>query len=80
MEYSNIEGYSHLKRDSRTNSIINTNMAEYNEYLARKKIKSEENQKIQNMEKDLANIKGDLDEIKNLLRGFINEPRWYKFR
>ena len=50
-------------------------MSEYNEYLARKKIKSEENQKIQSMEKDLANIKGDLDEIKNLLRGFINEPR-----
>ena len=72
MEYSNIKGYSHLKRDSRTNSIINTNMSEYNEYLARKKIKSEENQKIQSMEKDLANIKGDLDEIKNLLRNLVN--------
>lgn len=75
MEYSNIKGHSHLKRDQRTNSIINTNMSEYNEYLARKKIKSEENQKIQSMEKDLANIKGDLDEIKNLLRGLANGSR-----
>lgn len=75
MKYSNIEGHSHLKRDSRTNSIINTNMSEYNEYLVRKKLKSEENQKIQNMEKDLANIKGDLDEIKNLLRGLSNGSR-----
>lgn len=72
MEYTNIKGHSYLKRDSRTNSIINTNMSEYNEYLARRKMKSEENQKIQNMEKDLANIKSDLDEIKNLLRGLSN--------
>jgi DNA-binding ferritin-like protein len=75
MEYSNIKGHSHLKRDQRTNSIINTNMSEYNEYLARRKIKSEENQKIQSMEKDLANIRCDLDEIKNLLRGLANGPR-----
>ena len=59
-------------RDQKTNSIINTNMSEYQEYVSRKKAKSEENQKVQNLEKDLANMKDDINEIKNLLRSLVN--------
>jgi hypothetical protein len=47
-------------------------MSEYEQYLARRKSKNEENQKVQNLEGELANIKEDIDEIKNLLRSFIN--------
>ena len=50
-------------------------MAEYNEYLKRKEAKNKENQKIQNIEEDLANMKGDIDEIKNLLRSLVNGSR-----
>lgn len=70
-----VKGYDHLIRDPKTNSIINTNMSEYNEYVSRRESKNEENQKIQNLEKEMDNIKGDLDEIKTLLRSFINESR-----
>ena len=42
------------------------------EYVKRKESKNKENQKIQNLEEDLASIKGDIDEIKNLLRSLIN--------
>jgi hypothetical protein len=68
MEYLKVEGHSHLYRDPKTNSIINRNMSEYQEYVSRKNMKSEENQKIQNLESDVANIKDDIDEIKHLLR------------
>lgn len=68
----NIEGHNHLKRDPRTNSIVNTNMSEYQEYISKRDKKIEENQKIHNLEDDLANIKGDIDEIKNLLRSLVN--------
>lgn len=61
-----------MLRDQRTNSIINTNMSEYNDYLSRKNIKNEEKQKIQNLESELASIKDDISEIKNLLRGIAN--------
>jgi DNA-binding ferritin-like protein len=73
MEYLKVDGHTHLYRDPKTNSIINRNMSEYQEYVSRKNIKSEENQKIQNLESDVANIKDDIDEIKNLLRRLVNE-------
>ena len=75
MEYAKVEGHSHLLRDSKTNSIINTNMVEYQEYLNRRNVKVDENQKIQHLESDVANIKDDLNEIKSLLRSLVNESR-----
>lgn len=72
MTYLKVEGYTHLVRDQNTNSIVNTNMSEYQEYISRRNIKNEENQKVQNLEKDLANMKEDLYEIKNLLRSLVN--------
>ena len=72
MDYIQVEGFSNLVRNPQNNSIINTNMSEYNEYVKRKESKNKENQKIQNLEEDLASMKGDIDEIKNLLRSLIN--------
>lgn len=80
MKYLKVEGHSNLVRDPKTNSIINKNTTEYNQYLMTKEIKSEENQKIQNLEQNVASMKEDLDEIKFLLRGLINESRWYRTR
>lgn len=73
MEYAKVEGHSHLLRDSKTNSIINTNMVEYQEYLNRRNVKEDDDQKIQNLESDVDNIKNDLSEIKSLLRSLVNE-------
>jgi len=72
MDFIKVKGHDHLIRDPKTNSIINTNMSEYKEYLSRRDSKLEENQKIQNLERDLDNIKDDLNEIKNLLRNLSN--------
>jgi hypothetical protein len=75
MKYEKVEGYSHLLRDSKTNSIVNTNMIEYQEYLSKRNMKTNENEKIKNLEDDVANIKNDLSEIKSLLRSLVNESR-----
>jgi hypothetical protein len=75
MEYIKVKGHDHLIRDPETNSIINTNMSEYKEYISRRDSKVEENQKVQNLESDVANMKDDLNEIKNLLRSLLNESR-----
>lgn len=72
MKYLKVEGHPNLLRDPNTNCIINTNMSEYQEYILRRETKDNENQKIQNLESDVANIKDDLDEIKSLLRSLIN--------
>ena len=73
MEYAKVEGHSYLLRDSKTNSIINTNMVEYQEYLNRRNVKADENQKIQHLESDVANIKDDLSEIKSLLKELLKK-------
>ena len=73
MDYIKVKGHDHLIRDPKTNSIINTNVSEYNEYIFRRDSKLKESKKIQNLESDITNMKGDLDEIKFLLRKLINE-------
>jgi flagellar biosynthesis component FlhA len=75
MNYLKVEGHNNLLRDPHTNSIINTNMTEYQQYLARRNVKNDENQKLQNLEEDMSNMKSDLNEIKSLLRSLINESR-----
>ena len=75
MEEYTVEGHSDLARDPRNGSIVNVNKTEYEQYLARREVKSEKNQKVQNLEDELANIKGDIDEIKSLLKEFLNGPR-----
>lgn len=73
MKYSKVNGHSNLVRDEETKAIINTNMTDYNNYIMQKRIKEKENQKLQNLENEVANIKEDLSEIKYLLRRMINE-------
>lgn len=73
MDYIKVKGHDHLIRDPKTNSIINTNMSEYNEYISRRDSKLKESEKVNNLEFDITNMKEDLDEIKLLLRRLINE-------
>ena len=73
MKYSKVKGNSNLIRDEDTKAIINTNMSDYDNYIAQKRIKEKESQKINAIEQEVASIKDDLSEIKNLLRRIANE-------
>jgi TolA-binding protein len=75
MEKYTVKGHSDLARDPENGSIVNVNKTEYNQYLARREVKSEKNQKVQNIEDELTNMKGDIDEIKLLLKELLNGPR-----
>lgn len=75
MNFCNVKDSDSFVRDLNSNSIINTNSVEYQNYLSRKKINSEKNQKIDKIETEVNEIKNDLNEIKNLLRSILNEPR-----
>ena len=74
-EYIKVSGHSDLFRDPETNSIINKNNSEYHEYIMQKNLKSEENQKVQTIEDEVASIKNDVNEIKSLLKELINGSR-----
>lgn len=68
----NIEGHSDLARDPSTNSIVNVNKLEYEQYLARRSVKVEKSQKVQSIEEEVASMKDDINEIKSLLKELLN--------
>ena len=72
MEFYDLEGNKDLARDPETNAILNVNSLDYSQYLSTRKVKSKKNEKVQTMEQDLANVKGELDEIKSLLKELLN--------
>jgi len=51
MKHLKVEGYSHLYRDPKTNSIINKNSSQYDEYMSKRTLKEEENQNFSNLSK-----------------------------
>ena len=72
MEYMKIEGHSNLVRDPKTNTIVNVDSREYNEYLTRKKSLKNKDIKIESLENQLEELRGDLNEIKILLKNLSN--------
>lgn len=75
MNYIKVEGQNDLFRDPNTNSIINVNMSEYQQYITRREVKTRENQKVNDLESEVSSLKDDLNEIKHLLRILVDESR-----
>ena len=71
MKY-NIEGHQDLARDPRTNAIVNVNALDYRHYTVSRNAKQSRNERVDSMEQDLASLKGEIGEIKSLLRELVN--------
>lgn len=63
-----VKGKDGFYRDSKTNAIVNKNHLEFESYVSARESMNSEKEKIKSMEDEMANIKHDLDEIKELLR------------
>ncbi len=72
MEHYNIEGHADLARDPRTNAIVNVNALDYRHYTVSRNAKQSRNERVDSMEQDLASLKGEIGEIKSLLRELVN--------
>ena len=71
-EFVKVKDHPNLKRDPLSNGIINTNQSDYDEYIARRDAAEKEKKKSSNMEEDLANLKGEMNEIKSLLKELVS--------
>ena len=71
MEFVQVKDHENLVRDPSSNGIINTNKSDYDEYIARREAANKEKEKSSNMEEDLANLKGEINEIKSLLKELV---------
>lgn len=72
MDYAKVEGHVNLIRDQKTKAILNTDMNEYNNYIAIRNSKQNSSDKIKNIEGEIETVKSELGEIKSLLRELIN--------
>lgn len=75
MNYAKVEGHVNLVRDQKTKAILNTDMNEYNNYIALRNSKQNDSNKIKNIEGEMETVKNELGEIKSLLRELINGSR-----
>jgi hypothetical protein len=73
--YIKVEGHSSLVRDQTTKAILNLNMSDYENYMLTKRIKEDEDRRVDNIETEMNIIRNDLEEIKNLLRNLSNGSR-----
>lgn len=64
-----VKGFPNLYRDERTGAILNCDNQSYNQY-----INSKNNREVQKVEID--QIRKDIDEIKSLLKEIINGSKW----
>ena len=72
MDFQKVKDHSDLARDPRTGSIVNLNSSEYDQYIARRNARLEEHDKTASIENDLANLKGEINEIKSLLKELVS--------
>jgi hypothetical protein len=72
MEQYKIEGHGDLARDPKTGAILNINSLDYTHYTVGRNVKRSRNERVNSMENDLASLKGEIGEIKSLLKELIN--------
>ena len=75
MKHIKVEGHNNLLRDSETGAIINNDKSGFSSYMMNKIIKHEESTRIQNVERDLANIHSEISELKLLIKEALNGSR-----
>ena len=72
MEHYNIDGHVDLARDPATGAIVNVNSLDYTHYTIGRNSKKSKNERVDSMENDLASLKGEIGEIKSLLKELVN--------
>jgi len=70
-EFVKVEGHTSLVRDISSNAIVNTNKSEYQIYMARRLQREKQNDELRGAVKEINNLKSEIREIKNLLKGLI---------
>jgi len=72
MKLQKVKDQITLSRNIDSNSIVNTDTKEFNKYMMRKQVRDKSNDKLDVMENDLSRLKGEINEIKNLLKELVN--------
>ena len=72
-KYLKVKSDISLVRDMDSYAIVNQNKSEYDKFIKLSQKKYEEKKKFDTMRSDLDSLKQDMDEIKTLLRNFMDK-------
>ena len=72
-DYIKVKDNDALLRDQKSNAIVNDSKYEYDKYMRLKKQKQDEMNRGNKIEDEVDTIKNDVNEIKNLLKSFIDK-------
>jgi len=75
MNFVKIKDRDNLVRDLSSGALINTNVTEYENYLAKKNNSKEMKQQITQNSDKIKQIESDISEIKQMLISLINKER-----
>ena len=70
-EYLKVDSDSSLVRDMDSHAIVNNNRSEFNKFLSLSEKKYKEKRELENLKSDVNAMKGDLEEIKSLLKSIV---------
>lgn len=70
-----VKDHKNLYRDASTNSIINMDSGEYENYLKRRKANLKKHNEIDELKNDVNSMKNDLSELKSLLKVLIDNNK-----
>ena len=71
-DFVKVKDHQNLLRDPLSNGIINTNKSEYDEYIALRDAAKKAKDSELTMKEDLDNLKGEINEIKSLLKELVH--------
>jgi hypothetical protein len=72
MGFNKVKNQVDLARDIKSNSIVNTNTKEFEKYMMRRSARSKSHDRVGSIENDLTELKGEINEIKSLLKELVN--------
>ena len=72
MDFVKVKDHQNLMRDPTSNAILNDNQSDYDEYIARRDAAEKAKKSELTMKEDLDNLKGEINEIKEMLRSIVN--------
>ena len=72
MKKVKVDGHTNLIKDCETGAILSVNSNEYENYIHLKNSKERESKKMDYMYSEISNLKKEVSEIKEILRGILD--------
>ncbi len=68
-----VEGHSYLLRDTDSNAIINVDKKGHGKYLALRRLKEKDIQRVTSLEDDVKELKSDISDIKDMIGKLLDK-------